>query len=311
VNSLAKFHLGQAIDGSKFEVDRTSLTEHSIILGATCSGKTVLSKVIVEEAALQGIPTFAIDPKGDIGNLAFKSVNFDFSKWSGKEADALLKIGRAKYAASLQKTYSDKAAEFEVAPSAAANFAKEVTMRIFTPKSVAGLAVGISPDLSAPQDFSRLLSADIASAADLLDLTSFNLLRLAGYGEGDRKEITFISAILENAWENGENLTVNDLIRNIEKPSFSTIGSLPVPKVVSDRERKDLATRINLLISDPKLRSWSSAESINFSELFGGSSINILDLRNIQPEQEKRLFVELICQHNRRRNSAKVAIAPD
>jgi hypothetical protein len=311
VNSLAKFHLGQAIDGSKFEVDRTSLTKHSIILGATCSGKTVLSKVIVEEAALQGIPTFAIDPKGDIGNLAFKSVNFDFSKWSGKEADALLKIGRAKYAASLQKTYSDKAAEFEVAPSAAANFAKEVTMRIFTPKLVAGLAVGISPDLSAPQDFSRLLSADIASAADLLDLTSFNLLRLAGYGEGDRKEITFVSAILENAWENGENLTVNDLIRNIEKPSFSTIGSLPVPKVISDRERKDLATRINLLISDPKLRSWSSAESINFSELFGGSSINILDLRNIQPEQEKRLFVELICQHNRRRNSAKVAIAPD
>jgi hypothetical protein len=154
------------------------------------------------------------------------------------------------------------------------------------------------------------LSADIASAADLLDLTSFNLLRLASYGEGDRKEITFISAILENAWENGKNLTVNDLIRNIENPSFSTIGSLPVPKVVSDRERKDLATRINLLISDPKLRSWSSAESINFSELFGGSSINILDLRNIQSEQEKRLFVELICQHNRRRNSAKVAITP-
>jgi hypothetical protein len=82
VNSLAKFHLGQAIDGSKFEVDRTSLTKHSIILGATCSGKTVLSKVIVEEAALQGIPTFAIDPKENIGNLAFKSANIDFSKWS-------------------------------------------------------------------------------------------------------------------------------------------------------------------------------------------------------------------------------------
>jgi hypothetical protein len=184
-------------------------------------------------------------------------------------------------------------------------------MRIVTPKSAAGLAVGISPDLSAPQDFSRLLSADIASATDLLDLTSFNLLRLASYGEGDRKEITFVSAIFENAWENGENLTVNDLIRNIENPSFSTIGSLPVPKMVSDRERKDLATRINLLISDPKLRSWSSAESINFSELFGGPSINILDLRNIQSEQEKRLFVELICQYNRCRNSAKVAIAPD
>jgi len=282
------------MDGTKFEIDRASLTKHAIILGATGSGKTVLSKVIVEEAALQGIPTFAIDPKGDIGNLAFKSASFDFGKWSGKEADAL-KIDRAKYVASLQKTYHDKAAAFKVAPSAASNFEK-ITVRIFTPKSSAGLAVGISPDLSAPKDFNRLLSTDIASAADLLDLTSFNLLRLAGYGESDRKQITFVSAVLENAWKNGENLTVKDLIKNIENPAFSYVGSLPVSKVVSDKERKDLATRINLLISDPKLRSWSSAESINFSELFSSPSISILDLRNIQSEQEKRLFVELILQ---------------
>lgn len=290
----AKFNIGQAMDGTKFEIDRASLTKHAIILGATGSGKTVLSKVIVEEAALQGIPTFAIDPKGDIGNLAFKSASFDFGKWSGKEADAL-KIDRAKYVASLQKTYHDKAATFKVAPSAASNFEK-ITVRIFTPKSSAGIAVGISPDLSAPKDFNRLLSTDIASAADLLDLTSFNLLRLAGYGESDRKQITFVSAVLENAWKNGENLTVKDLIKNIENPAFSYVGSLPVSKVVSDKERKDLATRINLLISDPKLRSWSSAESINFSELFSSPSISILDLRNIQSEQEKRLFVELILQ---------------
>jgi hypothetical protein len=294
LDSPAKFNIGQAIDGTKFEIDRASLTKHAIILGATGSGKTVLSKAIVEEAALQGIPTFAIDPKGDIGNLAFKSASFDFAKWSGKEADAL-KIDRTKYATSLQKTYRDKAVEFKMAPGAASNFEK-ITVRIFTPKSSAGLAVGISPDLSAPKDFNRLLSTDIASAADLLDLTSFNLLRLAGYGEGDRKQITFVSAVLENAWKNAENLTVKDLIKNIESPAFSYVGSLPVSKVVSDKERKDLATRINLLISDPKLRSWSSAESINFSELFSSPSINILDLRNIQSEQEKRLFVELILQ---------------
>ena len=282
------------MDGTKFELDRAALTKHAIILGATGSGKTVLSKVIVEEAGLQGIPTFAIDPKGDIGNLAFKSASFDFSKWSGKEADAL-KNDRAIYAASLQKTYRDKSVEFKVAPDAVSNFEK-VTVRIFTPKSSAGLAVGISPDLSTPKDFRKLLSNDMASVADLLDLTSFNLLRLAGYGEGDRKQITFISAILENAWKNGESLTVKDLIRNTGSPAFSYVGSLPISKVVSEKERKDLATRINLLLSDPKLRSWSSAESINFSELFSSPSINILDLRNIQSEQEKHMFVELILQ---------------
>ena len=292
--NTAKFHVGQTLDGIKFEIDRASLTKHAIILGATGSGKTVLSKVIVEEAALQGIPTFAIDPKGDIGNMAFMSADFDFSDWSGKEADTL-KIDRVEHAANLQKLYLGKASEFKVAPGSAEKLEK-ITVRIFTPKSASGLAVGISPDLSAPEEFNRLLSEDIASAADLLDLTSFNLLRLAGYREDDRKEITFVSAILENAWKAGQSLTVSELIRNIENPSFRSIGSLPVSKVVSDRERKELATKINLLISDPKLRSWSSAESIDFSELFGSPSINVLDLRNIQSEQEKHLFVELVLQ---------------
>ena len=294
MNLAGKFHVGQTIEGTRFEVDRAALTKHAIILGATGSGKTVLAKVLVEEAALQGIPTFAIDPKGDIGNLAFKSADFDFSDWSGREADAL-KIDRTKHAADLKNHYAGKASEFNVTPGSAESLEK-VTVRIFTPKSSSGLAVGISPDLSAPENFGKLLSEDFASAADLLDLTSFNLLRLAGYGEGNRKEITFVSAILEDAWKAGQSLSVAELIRRIESPTFRTIGTLPYQKVVSDRERKDLATKINLLVSDPKLRSWSSAEAIDFSELFASPSINVLDLRNIQSEKEKHLFVELILQ---------------
>lgn len=292
-DARAALHIGQA-DGSKFEMDRAALTKHAIILGATGSGKTVLSKVIVEEAALQGIPTFAIDPKGDIGNLAFKSPSFDFARWSGKEADAL-KTDRQSYAADLKKTYGEKAREFGVRPGSASDFAK-VKVRIFTPKSSAGLAVGISPDLSVPKNFERLLSSDIASAADLLDLTSYNLLRLAGFGEGDRKEITFVSAILENAWKAGRSLTIQDLIRSIVNPPFASVGSMHVSDVISEKERRGLATKINLLVSDPKLRSWSAAEPLNFTQLFSEPSVNILDLRNIQSEQEKRLFVELVLQ---------------
>jgi DNA helicase HerA-like ATPase len=291
---MTKFHVGQA-DGAKFEIDRASLTKHAIILGATGSGKTVLSKVLVEEAALQGIPTFAIDPKGDIGNLAFRSANFDFSRWSEKEADAL-KINRIEYAKTLQKTYGDKMKEFTVRPDAQADFAKTVTVRIFTPKSSAGLPVGISPDLTPPKDFASLMQKDVSSAADLLDLTSYNLLRLAGYGEDDRKEITFISALLEDAWKAGQPIAIKDLIRHIENPTISMVGSLHVSEVLSDRDRHELATKINLLVSDPKLRSWSAAESLNFTELMQGPAINVLDLRNIQSEQEKHLFVELVLQ---------------
>jgi hypothetical protein len=292
---MRKFHVGRTDGENKFEIDVASLTKHAIILGATGSGKTVLSKVLVEEAALQGIPTFAIDPKGDIGNLAFKSANFDFSNWSAKEAEAL-GIDRKEYAKNLQHTYSERMKEFAVRPEAPTEFAKTVTVRIFTPKSSAGLPVGISPDLSAPKDFAQLLQSDVSAAADLLDLTSYNLLRLAGYGEDDRKEITFISALLEDAWKSGQAVIVKDLIRRIENPPINTIGSLHISDVLGDKDRRKLITKINLLISDPKLRSWSAAESLNFTELMKGPSINVLDLRNIQSEQEKHLFVELVLQ---------------
>jgi hypothetical protein len=290
---MAKLHVGR-VDDSKFEVDLSSLTRHAIILGATGSGKTVLSKVVVEEAALQGIPTFAIDPKGDIGNLAFKSAGFDFSKWSEKEADAL-RLDRAQYAVSLRKLYRDRMKEFSVPPDAPARFEK-IPVRIFTPKSSAGMPVGISPDLAAPKDFNSLLASDVSSAADLLDLTSYSLLRLAGYSESDRSEITFVSALLENAWKAGWSLTVKELMRMIESPPVSMIGSLHVSDVLADKDKVKLKTRLNLLVSDPKLRSWSAAEPFNFSEMFKEPSINVLDLRNIQSEQEKHLFVELTLQ---------------
>jgi hypothetical protein len=294
-NNANSLYIGLAEDCSKLKLEPSSLTKHAIILGATGSGKTVLSKVIVEEAAIHGIPTFAIDPKGDIGNLAFKSADFDFSRWSAKEADALGQ-DRTAYAQGLQKKYFEKMKEFSVESTIVSRFANGVTVRIFTPKSSAGLAAGISPDLSAPRDFDKLLIEDASSAAELLDLTSYGLLRLAGYNEDDREEITFVSAILEHAWKGGQSLTVQDIIGQIEHPKLRQIGSLSVHEMISDKDRKKLASRINLLVSDPKLRSWTIAEPLNFSEIFNGPSINVLDLRNIQSESEKQLFVELTLQ---------------
>jgi hypothetical protein len=39
-------------------------------LGSSGSGKTVFCKVLVEEAALRGVPVIAIDPQGDLASLA-------------------------------------------------------------------------------------------------------------------------------------------------------------------------------------------------------------------------------------------------
>jgi len=44
-----------------------------MVLGSSGSGKTVLSKVVVEECVLAGTPVIAIDPQGDLCSLALEA----------------------------------------------------------------------------------------------------------------------------------------------------------------------------------------------------------------------------------------------
>ena len=46
--------------------DPQDLTTHAVITGMTGSGKTGMGIILLEEAALKGIPAILIDPKGDL-----------------------------------------------------------------------------------------------------------------------------------------------------------------------------------------------------------------------------------------------------
>ena len=70
------FYLGRDYDlanrqvgTSKLLYDSTDLTTHAVCVGMTGSGKTGLCLSLLEEAAIDGVPAIAIDPKGDMGNL--------------------------------------------------------------------------------------------------------------------------------------------------------------------------------------------------------------------------------------------------
>nr|MBA2479868.1 DUF853 family protein [Planctomycetota bacterium] len=51
-------------------LDARDLTTHAVCIGMTGSGKTGLCLGLIEEATIDGVPVIAIDPKGDIANLA-------------------------------------------------------------------------------------------------------------------------------------------------------------------------------------------------------------------------------------------------
>ena len=88
---LGLFYLGRQYDPAartRTEVpvlyDASDLVTHAVIVGMTGSGKTGLGIGLIEEAAIDGIPVLAIDPKGDLANLLLTFPNVsgaEFAPW--------------------------------------------------------------------------------------------------------------------------------------------------------------------------------------------------------------------------------------
>lgn len=77
--TLGAFYLGKRFDVATRKrsddfvlYDSKDLTTHAVIIGMTGSGKTGLGIDLIEEALIDKIPVIAIDPKGDLGNLALQ-----------------------------------------------------------------------------------------------------------------------------------------------------------------------------------------------------------------------------------------------
>src|SRR5215813_750455 len=97
---LGVFYLGRAYDldarqptDSLVLYDSKDLTTHAVCVGMTGSGKTGLCIAILEEAAIDAIPSIVIDPKGDLSNLLLTFPDLrgsDFRPWINDQ-DALKK----------------------------------------------------------------------------------------------------------------------------------------------------------------------------------------------------------------------------
>ena len=88
---LGAFYLGRPYDLEKKKqkdgillYDSKDLVTHAVCVGMTGSGKTGLCIALLEEAAIDGIPSIVIDPKGDLSNLLLTFPDLkreDFAVW--------------------------------------------------------------------------------------------------------------------------------------------------------------------------------------------------------------------------------------
>ena len=146
-----------------FQLPLHILQRHFGCFGSSGSGKTVASKVLIEELAIQGIPIIAFDPQGDIASLA---MNEDLDVIKGKGLD----LEKQKF------------------------FNENVEVLIWTPIIDKGLPICINP-----MQFNDLDNLDNQDKVRLFSVTSKNIVSLIGYDLNSDDGKT-AEAILETAF---------------------------------------------------------------------------------------------------------------
>ena len=301
---LGLFYLGRDIDKTTQEATEAltllknkNFTTHAAIIGMTGSGKTGLGIGIIEEAAIDNIPSILIDPKGDMGNLLLTDPKFDpksFEPWVKDEAHSKEK-DVAEYAKGIANMWQEGIKRDHQDQTRVAKL-HAVEKTIYTPGSSAGISINILGSLEAPPQ--EVLS-DADTFASYLKSTVSSLLSLIKV-EADpvsSKEYLLIAQILANRWTAGKNISLEELIGAIISPSFEKIGVLPLESFYPQDKRFTLATKFNSIIASPTFSAWLQGENLDIQKLLydenGKAKIAILSIAHLSDE-ERMFFLTIL-----------------
>jgi len=301
---LGLFYLGKDVEKETMQVTgaltllkNKNLTTHAAIIGMTGSGKTGLGIGMIEEAALDNIPSIIIDPKGDMGNLCLTDPNFSahsFEPWVADEAESKNEEAAA-YAQATAERWKEGIESWDQDPERVERF-HAVEKTIYTPGSSAGIAINVLNSLDCPP--SEVMEEGDALAA-YLKSTVTGLLSFVGI-EADpleSKAYILLAQILSKAWMHKEALNIEQLIGKIINPPFDQIGVLSLEDFYPQEERFVLATKFNALLASPGFAQWLKGEELDIQKLLydekGKAKIAILSISHLN-DNERMFFVTLL-----------------
>ncbi|HWA97488.1 MAG TPA: ATP-binding protein [Pirellulales bacterium] len=279
--------------------DAKDLTTHAVCVGMTGSGKTGLCLALLEEAAIDGIPAIAIDPKGDLGNLLLTFPELrpdDFRPWLDPAAATRQQITVDQLAERTAEQWRTGLADWGQDPARIARFANAVERTIYTPGSSAGVPLAVLRSFAAPpkeilDDVDALRERIAGSVAGLLALMNIEADPLRS------REHILIATLLEEAWRAGRGVDLNALIRQIQSPPIDRIGAVDVESFFPAKDRFALAMRLNNLLASPGFAGWMQGEPLDIQRLLytpaGKPRLSILSIAHLS-DAERMFFVTML-----------------
>lgn len=303
---LGQFYLGRRYDLTARQAtqetvlyDAKDLTTHAVCVGMTGSGKTGLCLTLLEEAAIDGIPAIAIDPKGDLGNLllAFPQLQpQDFRPWLDPADAARQGLTPDELAVQTAKRWKEGLAAWDQPPERISRYRDAVDIAIYTPGSNSGLPLSVLRSFAAPgpeiiQDADAMRERIQAAVSGLLALLNIEADPLSS------REHILLATLLDRAWREGRNIDLGGMIREIQTPSVDKVGFLDLESFYPAKDRFALAMRLNNLLASPGFSSWMEGEPLDIGKLLYGPQgkprLSIISIAHLS-DSERMFLVTLL-----------------
>ena len=286
--------LGERRDnGEIIQIDKMVLARHAAMLGSTGSGKTVMAKTVIEEAAIAGIPSLILDPQGDLARLALGIDEGDLREHGG-EVDRMKKL------------------------------MSKMEVRIWTPLRSKGLPLCIDPFRSPPADLDpeEAITAWDMVAAGFSNLAGFDVEKTQGkvvkpflyeiLVNGTRlgldvSDFRGLAKVVKEPQENFTRALYPECFIDVEEgeapelPAWDEImfehGLRDYDEMLPKSTRNDLARRLAAFSSGVNQLLFSNGVPIDIDSFCepampGKIPLNIVYLNTIQDEAQKQYFVQ-------------------
>jgi hypothetical protein len=303
---LGAFYLGKSFDlaartrrDDLVMYDSKDMVTHAVCVGMTGSGKTGLCVGILEEAAIDGIPSIVIDPKGDLSNLLLTFPDLkpgDFRPWINEDDATKKGLTPDQFAEAQAKLWTKGLADWGQDGARIKKLKDSADFAVYTPGSNAGLPISILKSFDAPGEAIR---DDAELFRDQVATTATSVLGLLGIDADPIKsrEHILISSLLSNAWSKGEGMDLGGLIAQIQKPPVTRIGVMDIESVFPSKDRFELAMALNNLLAAPGFSAWMEGEALDVGALLrtpgGKPRVSIFSIAHLS-DSERMFFVSLL-----------------